>query len=362
MARKSKQRPEIREFILKHVSAHPSNAVALAAAEFGVTRVTAHRYVRRLVEEGELTASGTAKGRTYALRDFEDKVFAFEVKPPQQGWQAELQEDAIWRTNIEPLLHDLPKNIKDLLAYGGTEMINNIIDHSESPAFTVGLQRNAARIRVTISDQGVGVFEKIKRDCNLADSRHALLELSKGKLTTDAAHHSGQGIFFSSRMFNSFSLSSRGLAFIRTMDEEDGWLFEDNKPEEYFSGTAITFELSTAATHSCLDVFAKFQDNENAPGFAKTHVPVRLARYGDEQLVSRSQAKRVLARFDRFAEVMLDFEGVPQIGQAFADEIFRVYAIQHPEVEIVAVSAAPDVLKMIARVKADAASEAKSLE
>jgi len=62
---------------------------------------------------------------------------------------------------------------------------------------------------------------------------------------------------------------------------------------------------------------------------------MRLAQYGDEQLVSRSQAKRLIARFDSFKKVILDFKGVQEIGQAFADELFRVYANEHPDVELI---------------------------
>ena len=62
---------------------------------------------------------------------------------------------------------------------------------------------------------------------------------------------------------------------------------------------------------------------------------MRLAQYGEEQLISRSQAKRLIARFDRFKKVVLNFDGVQDIGQAFADEIFRVYANQHPDVELI---------------------------
>lgn len=60
-----------------------------------------------------------------------------------------------------------------------------------------------------------------------------------------------------------------------------------------------------------------------------------LARYGDENLVSRSQAKRLLVRFERFKEVILDFKGVDTIRQAFADEVFRAYPSQYPRGHIV---------------------------
>ncbi len=58
------------------------------------------------------------------------------------------------------------------------------------------------------------------------------------------------------------------------------------------------------------DVFRRYASEEDDYGFTKTVVPVRLAREGSEQLVSRSQAKRLLARVDRFATVILDFSGV----------------------------------------------------
>ncbi len=78
-------------------------------------------------------------------------------------------------------------------------------------------------------------------------------------------------------------------------------------------------------------------------------VPVRLARVGDENLISRSQAKRLLQRVDRFRHVVLDFNSVSNIGQAFADEIIRVFALVHPEVELTAIQALPEVQQMIRR-------------
>jgi hypothetical protein len=76
-----------------------------------------------------------------------------------------------------------------------------------------------------------------------------------------------------------------------------------------------------------------------------------LATFGSEQLISRSQARRVLTRFDRFLEVFLDFAGVDSIGHSFADEIFRVFQRSHPEINIVAVNANDQIQQMIARAK-----------
>ena len=74
-----------------------------------------------------------------------------------------------------------------------------------------------------------------------------------------------------------------------------------------------------------------------------------MARYGDERLVSRSQAKRLLARIDRFKIVIFDFEGIDQIGQAFADEVFRVFNNRHPDIQLYFIKTQPDVENMIVR-------------
>jgi anti-anti-sigma regulatory factor len=72
-------------------------------------------------------------------------------------------------------------------------------------------------------------------------------------------------------------------------------------------------------------------------------------------LVSRSQAKRLLSRIDRFKTVILDFKGVDSIGQAFADEIFRVFAMKNKDINLLHVNASREVEQMIMRalLKAD---------
>jgi hypothetical protein len=98
-------------------------------------------------------------------------------------------------------------------------------------------------------------------------------------------------------------------------------------------------------------VFDQFTTDDDFT-FSKTVVPVALAKYGDDNLISRSQAKRLLARIELFRTVLLDFKGVPTIGQAFADEIFRVFASEHPNVELIPIHASSEVRRMIDRVRA----------
>lgn len=71
--------------------------------------------------------------------------------------------------------------------------------------------------------------------------------------------------------------------------------------------------------------------------------------FHDKGAIARSQAKRLLQRVDRFRCVVLDFAEVSSIGQAFADEIFRVFANEHPEVELIPMHAPAEVQQMIRR-------------
>ena len=101
------------------------------------------------------------------------------------------------------------------------------------------------------------------------------------------------------------------------------------------------------------DIFNEYADPDKQPGFYKTRIPVKLMEYEGELLLSRSQARRLITRFDTFLEVILDFQGVTEIGQAFADEVFRVFRNAHPNVHLDPINCVPAVQRMIAYISAD---------
>ena len=107
--------------------------------------------------------------------------------------------------------------------------------------------------------------------------------------------------------------------------------------------------IATDSSRTLKQVFEEYSSGPDDYSFAKTIVPVRLAQIGDENLISRSQGKRLMQRVDQFRCVMLDFTGVTTIGPAFADEVFRVFAREHPNVEIVPIHAVPEIQRMIRR-------------
>lgn len=224
-------------------------------------------------------------------------------------------------------------------------MFNNVIDHSGATVVMLKLTRTAASTEMAIHDNGVGIFKKIQAAVGLLDERHAVLELAKGKFTTDPRNHSGEGIFFTSRMGDAFQILSGGVYFSHEFRAHEDWILE---PHAFASGTNVWMKLSNHTARSTRKVFAKFTAGDENK-FNKTVVPVRMAQYGDDKLVSRSQAKRLLTRVEKFKVVIFDFSGVDAIGQAFADEVFRVFAQQHPEIQLTAIKTTAAVKQMIER-------------
>lgn len=356
--RKPRQSEEIRDFILRNADAHPTDITQVTVARWGISRATANNYLKRLTSEGLLSAEGQTKARRYSLAVLSSN---YATIPLVKG---ETSEDAVFRSQIQPYMKDLPDNLVQIIAHGFTEIFNNAIDHSESPTALISYIQTYAAVQIIISDAGVGIFQKIQKDCGLDDARTAILELSKGKLTTDPKHHSGEGIFFTSKMFNLFNILSGNLGYQSKREDDWGWLIETDDLFEFQHGTVVRMTISTDATWTTKEVFDKFEDGSAGEGeyrpFSKTHVPIKLGRYGNEQLISRSQAKRLLTRFERFAEICLDFEGVQEIGQAFADEIFRVFAGQHPNIQLSLLHASSAIRRMIDRVRTNAPDDAAS--
>lgn len=335
-----KRGEEIRQFILDNVTDHPRDVAGIAATKFDISRQAINKHIRRLVEQNAIFAEGSTKDRSYHLY-------------PQTEWKktyslsGQLEEDIVWATDIKPQIQDFPENAQDIWSYGFNEMLNNAIDHSVGQSVHILLEKTSVDTKIVIRDDGEGIFKKIQRVLKLHDERHSILELAKGKLTTDPARHTGEGIFFASRMFDKFDILSGNVYFSHEFSKTEDWILESQK---FQPGTTVVMKLKNNTSRTSKQVFDQFSSGDDY-AFNKTVVPVRLAQYGDERLVSRSQAKRLLARIDRFKVVIFDFSGVESVGQAFADELFRVFGNQHPDVKLMALNANENVNRMILRAK-----------
>lgn len=343
------QGDRVRRFILENIGDHPRDIAGHTAARFGITRQAVHKHLTRLVQEGAITETGQTRNHRYQLALLGEWRRSYAI-------EASLAEDVIWFRDVRAALGELTEHVLLIWQHGFTEMFNNAIDHSEGSEIQVAIRRTAHSAEMIIADNGVGIFKKIQSRLGLLDERHAILELSKGKLTTDPQRHTGEGIFFTSRMFDSFDILSGGVSFTHVSGEENDWIRDT---PQFQHGTTVWMRLNNQTTRTTKQIFDEYA---SAPDFdfSRTVVPVVLAQHVGEPLISRSQAKRVLARVDLFRTVVFDFSDVTSIGQAFSDEIFRVFAQAHPDIELQFVHANAAVKRMIARVRPAGARPASS--
>lgn len=310
--------------ITEDVVKHPHDLTRHISEKLDITRVAANKYIHKLEEAGWIARSGPSTRPVFSpgYKRQVSRLYAL------QG----LEEDVAWSKDFRQYF-GLTPNVLSIVNHGFTEMLNNAIDHSGGSEVFVWARQTEHRMKLVVSDNGVGIFAKISSALGLPDMRQALFELSKGKFTTDPSKHSGEGVFFTSRMFDLFEINANGLEFNHDQKFDLDLLHEAKGV--FPNGTAVFMEIDLASQRTTAEVYAQFTNAPHDFDFSRTVVPMRLAQFGEEQLVSRSQAKRLIARFDRFKTVILDFDGVQEIGQAFADEIFRVYGSQHPDIELI---------------------------
>jgi anti-sigma regulatory factor (Ser/Thr protein kinase) len=332
---------DVRKYILEHLENHPHDLTKFVSEHFGITRQAVSKHLQRLSSEHAVVESGQTRNRVYKLATLAEWERTYPRTP-------DLAEDLVWKDDVSKVLGDMPENVFNIWDYGFTEMFNNALDHSASTNIYLKIRRNAVDTEMIVGDNGVGIFKKIQTQFGLLNERHAILELAKGKLTTDPARHTGEGIFFSSRMFDQFDILSGGVFFTHKFEDNTDWILEREKSG---SGTYVWMKLNNHTSRTTSKIFHQYTSDDGEFGFTKTVVPVNLARYGNENLISRSQAKRLLARVELFETVIFDFTGVPTIGPAFADEIFRVFATSHPNINIHPIHANSEVKRMVDRVK-----------
>ncbi|MDR1207317.1 MAG: STAS-like domain-containing protein [Rickettsiales bacterium] len=328
---------KIARFIIDNVRSHPTDIARFAADNFNISIQAINRYLRNLVSESVLVAEGKTKSRKYSLF-VSINYYAYDINEF-------LQEHRVWNSDIDQHLNKLPENVHKAWNYCFSEIFNNAIDHSGGSKVYVIIKQNILDTEIIIQDDGIGIFKKIGDYLNLLDMREVVTEIAKGKFTTDKARHSGEGLFFTSRIADKFFIWSHRISWMHHRERED-WVFDENVKNDW-NGTSVSLILGNNSGVIIKDVF----DQYGNPDFNSTVIPVVLMDADGMGLVSRSQAKRLLARLESFDIVFMDFKGVKNVGQAFADEIFRVFKISHPRVRINEINTENSVQDMINRAK-----------
>lgn len=340
MSISSNKKNKIKEYMLDKVGEN-EDVVQKTSDTFGISKTTVYRYLEKLIEQGSIKRK--KRGR-YGLVETK-KVFNYT--------NIDLEEDVVFLRDIKPVLEEqnLAENVMNIWYYAFTEMFNNAIEHSEAKKIICVVVANHASTRILIFDSGIGIFNKIQKYYNYESLDDAIGELFKGKLTTDSENHTGEGIFFTSRLMDTFITVSSKKYFSHnnyyevseTLNDSDllNKLIEDR-------GTIVYMQLANRSHKQIKEVFDMFSSTDT--GFNKTNIPMKNV-FGNNFPVSRSQAKRLYNRLDKFDEVELDFLDVDEIGQAFAHELFVKFANAHKGIKITVSNANKDVQGMIDRVK-----------
>lgn len=335
----------VKGFILKLARHRRRIVTADLVRALGISRQTAAGHLRDLVAAGKLVKTGSTKAASYRAASSGDRVAKAVLaqvskRHPTRG----LNEDRVFREialklNLRARLSARAYGVAE---YAFTEMLNNAIEHSKASSVGVLVRCLGGNLEFDILDRGIGAFESIRRKFGFKDHFESVEHLMKGKQTVDPAHHTGQGIFFTSKIADRFALESARLRWI-VDDVRDDMFLEDI---EGLRGTRVSFRLKQRSRKDLRKLFLDFSNDDFE--FDRTRITVRMSKPEGEH-VSRSEARRLLFGLDAFQRITLDFKGVSGIGQAFADEIFRVFQSAHPDIRIEPVNMSPGVAFMVRR-------------
>lgn len=318
----------------------------------GISRQRAHALLSGMVRTGDLVRIGRTRGaRFFPSTEHLPVQGSFVRRLPSAGLKEHevLQEI---RDSFIPLKL-ASDNVRSIFDYAFSEMLNNAIDHSQSEWIDVetsvrgGAPGNPAVLTFTVRDYGIGAFRNVMRSRGLSSELEAMQDLLKGKITTAPQAHSGQGIFFTSRASDVFTIRSFGWELRVDTTIPDIFFSRLDTPVE---GTEVRFAIAYRSKRHLIDIFKAFESDPEMGDFDRTEIFIRLFTHGTIH-VSRSQARRVLTGLEKFRRVTLDFDRVPTVGQAFVDEIFRVFLADHPEIQIEVINANEAVQFMIDRVE-----------
>lgn len=289
--------------------------------------------VRKLADAGSLPSERSSGGhRLFELAAVREALLrnpppSVKTLPPdliQQRSTVGLEEHLVWN-DASAHLH-LQQRVSDgcwgVLQYAFSEMVNNAIDHSGAPEVVSRWWVDEATVTFEVRDLGGGAFATVRHGLLLDDLFAAVQELSKGKTTTDPQRHTGEGIFFTSKVVDVFTIEANGLRWTIDNIRGDQAVGVSSRIE----GTLVRCEVDAQTTRTTGEVFAEYSIDHD---FLRTRTAVSLFGIG-VRFVSRSEARRLLAGLERFDEIVIDFRGVVEVGQGFVDEVFRVWPEQHP--------------------------------
>lgn len=337
---------DIKQLILKKIKEKGEVRVADIVKVTSFSRSYINRFFNELKDEGRIVLIGKANQARYIFSDKQlvNKAKERLVKVFKILKNNQLNEDEVL-TDIKKnsgIFLDIRKNIARVVDYAFTEILNNAIEHSESKTIEVSIRKDSDMLVFSIFDHGIGIFNNLIKKKKLNNELEAIQDLTKGKLTTAPEAHSGEGIFFTSKVGDTFTIDSFGKKLIFNNILDDIFI----KDVKIIKGTKVQFVISLNSKQSLEKLFKRYTDDSLS--FDKTEVIVKLYKI-DSEYISRSQARRVLSGLEKFKKIILDFKDVELVGQAFSDEVFRVWQNKYPSKKIAYRNANKNIKFMINR-------------
>jgi anti-sigma regulatory factor (Ser/Thr protein kinase) len=308
------------------------------------------RVLNSLAAEGRIVKVGHTTNTVYVLPGKQDEVqesLGNKIKLRLSNTSLKEHEVVDEINGKLPFIVKARESIRSIFDYAFSEMLNNAIEHSKSKFIEIEVSKEDNDLCFVVNDFGIGVFKNVMKKRGLKFELEAIQDLLKGKTTTEPQAHSGEGIFFTSKIADVFVLES--FDYKLTIDNTIPDVFVE-ETKRLKKGTKVIFRIALTTKKHLSDLFKNFSSDPNEPNFDKTKVEIRLYTMGTIY-VSRSQARRVLTSLDKFRHIILDYDKVPTIGQAFADEIYRVFQSRHPDIKIESTNTNEAVQFMIDRSK-----------
>ncbi len=328
-------------YITEAALQHPQGLAAHVAGRTQLSLGTVRKALKRLTDLGWLQRTGTQRSAGYRPGLLRQVVKRYAL--------AGLQEDQPWSRDFAPCF-DLPAPVARIAQHLFCELLNNAIDHSGGTSVTVSLRQTPSHLQLLVSDNGCGIFQHLSQSFALDDPALAMLEISKGKLTSQPTRHAGRGLFFTSRLADVFDLHANNTAFQHRLWDGGGW-----HPGRPFNrqGTSAYAAVSLDTPRTLEGVLQAHSLDGASFGFERTEVRLRLMASSLSALATRAQARRVAARLQQFRRADIDFDGIDSIGHSFADELFRVLTPELAEVDLVPINMTPVVAAMIESIRRD---------
>jgi len=326
------------EKILNYIKENGPSSGAEISKFLAISRQAVNKHIKSLIQKGVLSKEGRTKDALFRIGSKPRSIQHFKRVLELAG----LEEDRIFqdiKLNLA-LKRNLTRNVLELNNYVFTEILNNAIEHSHSQKSDIEVCLDQYSVFFSIRDYGIGIFASIYKKFNLADENAAIGELIKGKTTTMRQRHSGEGIFFSSKCADQLHIRSHRIQLVFDNLRRDVFVEE----KRYREGTEVRFKISRSSKRNIGDIFRQFAPEDFDYKFEKTKVYVKLFQDG---YVSRSEAKRLLSGLHKFKEIILDFKGVKSLGQGFADEVFRVFKRQYPDIILTTQNLSPTLIPIV---------------